>query len=347
MAAIAAAAMPVEARLRALLESEHARWRGVEPAFGELVAVLADFVLGGGKRLRPAFCHWTHVGAGGDPGDPVAVDAGAALELLHAFALLHDDVMDGSSTRRGQPAVHAAVADHHAASGWGGESRRFGEGVAILAGDLAFTWADELLLAAPMPARQVFTELRVELDMGQYLDLVGAARRDSSAARARVVCRYKSGKYTIERPLHLGAALAGRRDELAGPLSAVGLPLGDAFQLVDDLLGVFGSAAATGKPVGDDLREGKPTMLHALAVDRANGAAATTLAADYGRADLDEAGVARLQDVLTGCGAVAEIERMVGALTAEAGMAIDALPFDDGPRAALHELATYIAERDR
>jgi geranylgeranyl diphosphate synthase type I len=348
--AVTGPAGAVDARLREFLAAERSRWGAVDAELAELVDTLAALVLAGGKRLRPAFCHWAHVGAGGDPDDPLAVDAGAALELLHAFALLHDDVMDGSDTRRGRPATHIAFAERHRARRWRGESRRFGDGVAILAGDLAFTWADQLVLPAPLAARQLFAELRLELDMGQYLDVVGTAQGGLDPARAKVVCRYKSGTYTIERPLHLGAALAGRLDELEGPLSAVGLPLGDAFQLVDDLLGAFGDEAATGKPVGGDLREGKPTLLHALAVDRAAslaGGSGAVLRDDYGRDDLDDTGVARVQQALVDSGAVAEIEALVASLVAEARTAIDALPVDEHVRSALHELAVFVSTRDR
>src|SRR5207248_344040 len=198
---------------------------------------LRDLVLAGGKRLRPAFCHWGFVGAGGAPDDPMVVDAGAALELLHTFALVHDDVMDGSGRRRGMATVHRAFEDRHAAAGWSGE------GVAILVGDLAFVYADILLAAAPAPAGQVFSELRLEVNIGQYLDLLGTARRDATPELAERICQYKSGKYTIERPLHLGAALAGRLDDLAPAYTAYGMPLGEAFQLRDDLLGAFGDSS--------------------------------------------------------------------------------------------------------
>lgn len=345
--AIAGPAAAVDARLRAYLDAERARWTAVDAALADPVEVLIDLVvLGGGKRIRPAFCHWAYVGAGGDPADALLVDAGAALELLHAFALLHDDVMDGSPTRRGRPAAHEAHAARHRDAGWRGEGRRFGDGVAILAGDLAFTYADELLAPASLEVRRLWTELRIELDLGQYLDVLGTAQGGVSPERALRICRYKSGKYTIERPLQLGAALAGRLDELARPLSAVGLPLGDAFQLRDDLLGAFGDPTVTGKPVGDDLREGKPTLLHALAVERAEGAAATALA-DYGRTDLDDDGIARVQGALVASGAVAELEAHVKALAAAAAGAIDALDLTAEARHALHDLAAYVVRRDR
>ena len=336
----------VEARVAGVLDAELERWSAVDPDLVEPVAALRDLVLAGGKRLRPAFCHWAYVGAGGCPDDRAVVDAGAALELLHTFALVHDDVMDGSSTRRGTDTIHVQFEAHHALAGLRGEGRRFGEGVAILVGDLSFVYADQLLAGAPPAAHAVFTELRIEVNVGQYLDLVGSARGGVDEQSARRISRFKSGKYTVERPLHLGAALAGRLDDLAAPLSAFGLPVGEAFQLRDDLLGVFGDGAVTGKPVGEDLREGKPTLLYATAVELASPADAAVLAR-YGTPDLDDDDVAALQDVLVGCGAVDAVERGIDRLVAEAVEGLDAACLDGDARSALVELAYFVAGRDR
>ncbi len=336
----------VEARLRRFLEEERGRWTALDPELGPAFSSLETLVLGGGKRLRPAFCHWAFVGAGGDPDDPRVVDAGAAFELLHAFALFHDDVMDGSPTRRGARTTHLEFAARHAVNGWRGEARRFGEGVAILVGDLAFVYADLLLADAPRPAVDVWNELRVELNVGQYLDVVGTAKGDPTQAQALRIARYKSGKYTVERPLHLGAALAGRLDELIEPLSAYGLPLGDAFQLRDDVLGAFGDAAATGKPVGDDLREGKPTPLLAIAGSRA-GASQIRLLERVGAPDLADDEVAALQAVLVDTGSVAQVEATIAARTDEAVAALDRADLTDDAKDALTQLAVYVARRDR
>ena len=336
----------VEARVAALLDDEAVRWAAIDPDLADLVECLADLVDAGGKRLRPAFCHWAYVGAGGDGSDRLVVDAGAAFELLHAFALVHDDIMDGSDQRRGRPTPHIIYALRHQREGWRGESRRFGDGVAILVGDLAFVYADMLMAAAPATARAVYDELRVELNIGQYLDVLGTARGRANLATARRITSYKSGKYTVERPLHVGAALAGRLDELAGPLSEYGLPLGEAFQLRDDLLGAFGDVTATGKPVGDDLREGKPTPLMAIAVQRATGAAAARLRR-AGDPELSDAEVAGLQEVLVDTGARDEIERAIERLTNEAVEAVKASPLVEEAQVALAELAAYVAWRDR
>ena len=343
---LARIARDVEGRIARLLEDELERWAAVDADLAEPLAALRELVLAGGKRLRPAFCHWAYVGAGGAARDEAVVDAGAALELLHTFALVHDDVMDGSATRRGTDTIHVLFEAEHAVEGWRGEARRFGEGVAILVGDLAFVYADRLLARAPAAAHAVFDELRIEVNVGQYLDLLGTAQGRVDETRARRISRFKSGKYTVERPLHLGAALAGRLDDLAAPLSAFGLPLGEAFQLRDDLLGVFGDGAVTGKPVGEDLREGKPTLLFAIAAERASGADAAVLAR-HGTPDLDEDGVAALQDVLLGTGAVDAVEQAIDQLVAEAVEAMDAAPLAEPARQALVELAYFVAGRDR
>lgn len=338
----------VEARLAGLLAAERARWTAVDPDAVDLFDALERLLLAPAKRLRPAFCYWGFVAAGGDPGDDRPVTAGAAFELLHAFALLHDDVMDGSWLRRGQPACHVDQAARHDAGGWAGESRRFGDGVAILAGDLAYAYADELMRLAPEAARAVWAELRLELNVGQYLDILGTARRERRAAAAERIARYKSGRYTVERPLHVGALLAeppSPADLLAG-LSAYGVPLGDAFQFRDDLLGAFGDPELTGKPVGDDLREGKPTVLLAMAAARADPGQGEILAA-VGDPDLSPADVAAIQEVLVATGAVAELEARIDTLVAEALDGLAEAPVAADARPALTELTRVVAYRSR
>ena len=334
----------VEARLVELFDDEVPRWAALDPVLADPLQSLRTFVLDGGKRLRPAFCHWGFVGAGGDPADPAVVDAGAAFELLQAFALIHDDVMDGSAVRRGARTAHLDYGDRHRDGSWRGEERRFGEGVAILLGDLAFVYADRLLPRSSADVQIVWDELRTELNVGQYLDLIGTARGDVDHAAARRIARYKSGKYTIERPLHVGAALAGRFADLGGPLSAYGDPLGEAFQLRDDLLGAFGDEAVTGKPVGDDLREGKPTPLMALATAAADPDQALVLSL-VGEPQLDAGQVAAVQHVLRETGAVDAIEASITALTDEALSALAVTPVTDDARAELEALARFVAWR--
>lgn len=226
----------VDNRLRALLTEEEARWVGFDADLATPFAELARMVVGGGKRLRPVFTYWGFVGAGGSPTDPRVIDAGAAFELLHAFALFHDDIMDGSVARRGATTTHESMQAEHRARRWSGDARRFGDGAAILIGDLSFVYADMLLSHLGPRGWQMWNELRVELNIGQYLDMLGSAQNERRPEKAARICRYKSGKYTIERPLHLGALLADEATPLLENYSAYGLPLGDAFQLRDDVL---------------------------------------------------------------------------------------------------------------
>lgn len=335
-----------EARVVALLTEEIERWSGIDSNLREPIEALKNLVIAGGKRLRPAFCHWAFIGAGGSPDDAAMINAGAALELLHSFALIHDDVMDGSDRRRDIPAVHRHFMNRHAESSWNGEERRFGEGAAILIGDFAFVYADRLMAGCSTTTREIYDELRLELCVGQYLDLLGTAAGERNAERARRIEWYKSGKYTVERPLHLGAALAGRYEELAEDLSAFGLPLGEAFQMRDDILGVFGDTAITGKPVGDDLREGKLTPLIAYASERADASQAQLLDR-VGAPDLGTDEIEALCSLLTETGALEAAETSIKHLVAESMEALSQVDITEEARHALGELGLFVAWRDR
>ncbi|MGW5318060.1 polyprenyl synthetase family protein [Nocardia thailandica] len=301
------------------------------PVFTEAVDALEQFVLRGGKRTRPAFAWTGWLGAGGDPAGPQAAPvlaACAALELVQACALVHDDIIDSSRTRRGFPTVHVDFAERHRAAGHAGDGADFGSAVAILIGDLALAWADDLVNEAGLePAARVrfapvWAAMRTEVLGGQLLDINGEAGGDETVAAALRINRFKTAAYTVERPLHLGAALAGADDALVAALRTYGTDIGIAFQLRDDLLGVFGDPAVTGKPSGDDLREGKRTVLIAEALRRADAtdpAAAALLRAGLGT-DLDDGTVDRLRTLLTDLGAVEEVERRIAALT-ESGLA--------------------------
>lgn len=334
----------VDNRLRALLTEEEARWVGFDADLSTPFAELARMVVGGGKRLRPVFTYWGFVGAGGSPTDPRVIDAGAAFELLHAFALFHDDIMDGSVARRGATTTHESMQAEHRARRWSGDARRFGDGAAILIGDLSFVYADMLLSHLGPRGWQMWNELRVELNIGQYLDMLGSAQNERRPEKAARICRYKSGKYTIERPLHLGALLADEATPLLEKYSAYGLPLGDAFQLRDDVLGAFGDSAVTGKPVGDDLREAKPTPLMALAMSRATQSQREVLSR-VGVGVLSDTDVARVQQAIVDCGALAEMEITIERLTNEAIDAISAASIDAEVRAELVELARFVSDR--
>ena len=336
----------VDVRLDEFLAAERARWAAFDPELAHPIDEIRRLVLSGGKRLRPAFCHWGYVGAGGGDNDQIDIDAGAAFELMHAFALFHDDVMDDADSRRGQPTTHTIAAEQHAEQAWAGESRRFGEGVAILVGDLAFVYADQLLEEASLEASKIWNELRIELNIGQYLDILGGVSRTRDVVKSERICRYKSGKYTIERPLHLGAVLAApeRADELLPHLSNYGLPFGDAFQMRDDVMGAFGDEAVTGKPVGGDLIEGKPTPLLARATRRATDAQREVLEL-VGNPDLDADGVAKIQQVIVETGGLDELEAHINELTESAVTSLDAAPITALAKTELIQLAEFVSQR--
>jgi geranylgeranyl diphosphate synthase type I len=340
----------VDKALAAFLAVQRTRLLAIDEALGEISDALDDFVLGGGKRLRPAFAYWGYRGAGGADSEQV-VAAVSALELVQASALIHDDLMDRSDTRRGEPAIHRRFAAWHAAAGWRGSGDSFGDSAAVLLGDMAMVWSDELLHTSGIEpadlarARPDFDEMRTEVTAGQYLDVLTAATGDLSTERAGKVARYKSAKYTVERPLLLGAALAGAPDPLRRAYSAYGLPLGEAFQLRDDVLGVFGDPAQTGKPAGDDLREGKRTYLVAAAHAALGAASQAELTARLGDPGLDDAGVERMRTLIRESGALARTEERITTLTESALTALAAAEMDGEARTVLRELADAATRR--
>jgi geranylgeranyl diphosphate synthase type I len=316
----------------------------VSPDLDPLVAALADLLSG--------FCYWGWRGAGGDPrDDDAALRAAAALEFLQACALIHDDVMDGSDTRRGLPSAHRRFAGMHRAEEWLGSPESFGVGAAILLGDLCLSWADEVLMGSGLPSdglergKAVYDEMRTELMAGQYLDLLEQARGGGSVDRAMLVVRYKSAKYTIERPLHLGAALAGAGPDVVSAYTGYGLPLGEAFQLRDDILGVFGDPQETGKPAGDDLREGKRTVLVAEALARSTPAQAEVIRRFLGDPGLDSAGVEELRGIIADTGALASTEALIDALLDAALGSLDTADLDEEATEVLVGLAHAATRR--
>ena len=321
----------------------------VSPDLSALGDAVRD-LMAGGKRLRPAFCYWGWRAAGGSPTD-AAYQAASSLEFLQACALIHDDVMDGSDTRRGMPAAHRRFATLHRGSEWLGSSENFGVGAAILLGDLCLSWADEMLLTSDMSAealsraKSVYDVMRTELMGGQYLDLLEQARGGGSVERALVVVQYKSAKYTIERPLHLGAALAGAGDDTISALSDYGLPLGAAFQLRDDVLGVFGDPSQTGKPAGDDLREGKRTVLIAETLERASTTQADVMRANLGDPALSGATVDTLREIITATGALDRVESMIAQFTEQSLIAARSPLFDPTAAEVLEGLAIAATSR--
>jgi geranylgeranyl diphosphate synthase type I len=346
----------IDARLEEFLDARAAELLAVSPQLAPVAEVVHRSIRGG-KRLRAAFCWQGWRGAGGEGDDTAAVGLAAALELFHVAALVHDDVMDRSPTRRGVPTVHRAMAQHHRDSGLVGDATRHGDEVAVLVGDLCLTWSDQLLTTsvAGSPHRQAvhqaFDLMRTQVIAGQYLDLLEAARPGGSSDvdDVRAVLHYKSAKYTVEHPLVLGGALAGASADLRAAYAAFGLPVGEGFQLRDDLLGVFGDPARTGKPADDDLREGKHTLLVSYAAERATGRQREVLDRHLGAPDLDADGAEALRSVLVATGARSRAESRISELhaTARGRLAqLGALGVPEDVRTSLGALADAAVRRE-
>ncbi len=353
----------VQERIDAFLDSRSSILAPLGSDALDFAAISREF-LRGGKRFRALFCWWgwrAFRSGEARSADDIAsvVSAAAALEIFHAAALVHDDIIDNSDTRRGAPAAHVRFADRHSTSSWRGIPDAFGRSAAILLGDLLLGWSDELLdealLASPdrgaaRAARLEFNRMRSEVTAGQYLDIleeqawVARSEAEQLEAAWRVI-RFKSAGYSIESPLVLGASLAGADRAQVEAMRAFGLPLGIAFQLRDDVLGVFGDSTVTGKPSGDDLREGKRTVLIALTRSALSASHARLVDELLGDPQLDAAAVASLQATIRDCGALDRVEELIRSHTDEALAALDAMPIDDAARSSLRTLATAVTDR--
>lgn len=321
----------VDAALREFVGTATGELRVIGDDLVPVAEAAAEFVLAGGKRLRPAFCYWGALYAGAADCDAL-IRAAASLELLQACALVHDDVIDHSDTRRGRPAIHRRFADLHTREGWTGEAADFGAAAAILLGDVLLAWSDAMLAASGLDdaalrrAQPVSAAMRTEVMAGQYLDIVEQARGTTTVERALTIARLKSAKYTVERPLHLGAAIADAPPEYFAAFTSYGLLVGEAFQLHDDLLGVFGDSDLTGKPAGDDIREGKQTVLIALALDRSTPSEASRLRTALGNPALDDDTVDELRKIITSSGAEDEVRTMIKTRLSDAVTALGSGP---------------------
>ena len=359
----------VSAEISAFLSEQSAVLDSVGP---ELVPVhlMASQLLCGGKRIRPAFCVWGYIAAAGIPTQeelkPLLAAAGS-LDVLHVSALIHDDLMDSSDLRRGRPAAHRQFEALHANAGWLGDSAAFGRAGAILLGDLLLMWSAQMLHGAGVDqstlerALPIVEAMRTEVTCGQYLDIVAQAHPLRKRAPAigslrptielalddasRVV-EYKAGRYTVQRPSQIGAALGGGDDELYFALGAYGSPLGRAFQFRDDLLGVFGDPKITGKPAGDDLREGKRTVLVAHAYAHAGDAGQKLLLQRLGDPALDGTGISELQQVIVESGARDAVESMINEYYERALKALHDTEITEEGRTGLTALADAAVRRE-
>ena len=343
-------------QLREYLAQRRAEARYIGADYDDMIAVLEDFVLRGGKRMRPLFAYWGYRAVTPEPQAPVddeILRLFAALELLHACALVHDDVIDDSDTRRGWPTVHMHFAGLHRTRGWRGSAAGFGRSAAILLGDLSLVWADDIVAALDRPApdrrrvQRVWSDIRTEVLGGQYLDIVAESSGAHSIASAMTVNTYKTASYTVSRPLQLGAAAAADRPDVLDAFHELGTDLGVAFQLRDDVLGVFGDPTVTGKPSGDDLRSGKRTVLLAEAMERAertDPGAAGLLRSAIGT-DLSDPEVGEICAVIESVGALAAVEDRIETLTHRALAVLDSAPINAPAKLGLAELAGLAANR--
>lgn len=349
-------AAAVTGELRGYLAGRRSDAAYIGTDYDGLIAILEDFVLRGGKRLRPAFAYWGYRAVTPGPEDSVddeMLRLFAALELLHACALVHDDVIDESGTRRGMPTAHVQFAHLHRERGWLGSAEQFGRSAAILLGDLSLVWADDIVAGVNLAAdgqrrvQRVWSDIRTEVLGGQYLDIVAESRGTHSIDTAMNVNTYKTASYTVSRPLQLGAAAAADRPDVQTVFHGVGTDLGVAFQLRDDVLGVFGDPAVTGKPSGDDLRAGKRTVLLAEAVERADRSdpvAAELLRSSVGT-DLSETQVRELCLVIESVGALSAVEEHISMLTRRALEVLERAPINAPAKAGLTVLAGLAANR--
>ncbi|WP_017835543.1 polyprenyl synthetase family protein [Dietzia sp. UCD-THP] len=338
--------------LRRHLDERRRVVSGVDDRVDALAGRLSDFVLNGGKRIRPRFglAGWSAA----SPADATVPDeiitACAALELIQACALIHDDIVDASDTRRGRPTVHRSIEAAHRDLGWSGDPARYGVSQAILVGDLALAWADEMFVtsgvdpAALGRALEPWYAMKTEVLSGQMLDILAESSGATDEETPARVNRFKTAAYTVERPLHIGAALAGAAPDTVTALREFGVAVGQAFQLRDDMLGVFGDPEVTGKPSGDDLREGKRTLLLARGTALATAGEADFLLSVLGT-DLAPAELERARRILVDCGAVASVEAEIDTFTVRALDAIGSDAVSEHGRVTLRALAEAATRR--
>ena len=341
----------VEIELANFLTQQARFLKDISSDLAPVSQALSSFLLDSGKRLRPLFAYSGYMSAGADL-TPSVVKAIASLELLQACALIHDDLMDGSDTRRGKPSIHRHFESMHVQEELEGFAPAYGLAAAVLLGDLALVWSNQMLNESGLSTRAfshtlpIHDEMRVELMAGQFLDIFEQTQKSTDLKRSIKVAQYKSGKYTIERPLLIGATLSERQSpELLRDLSGYGLPLGEAFQYRDDLLGVFGDSSLTGKPAGDDLREGKRTVLIALTDLASTDAMREESKKYFGSPYLEANGIAILQEIIVSSGAKEKLESMIERLTDQALRSAESEFIDERAQPILLELAKIATKK--
>ena len=358
--AVAEDDLPREVRsaLAQYLTTRVAECKDMDPDFADSAEQLVEFVLRGGKRIRPTFAWWGWRAAGGPAEGPQAravLQAASALELVQACALIHDDLIDDSRLRRGFPTVHEGAAERHRREGWSGPPQRYGMAAAVLLGDLALSWADDMLHTAGLDSEPLsralrpWRAMRTEVLAGQHLDILAQVRGDETPQAALRIGALKAASYTVQRPLEFGALLGGADDELLAALHRFGTDIGVAFQLRDDVLGVFGDSEVTGKPAGDDLREGKRTLLVAETLQRAeqqdDRQALDAVRAALGDEDLDQQRVDQVCAAMRRVGGVRAVEDRISELTGTAADALRSVALPETAADRLSRLAVAATDR--
>ena len=336
--------------LNAFLDEKLSEASKIHPEVTVLVEEIRRFVAAGGKRVRPAFAYAAYISSGGRSLEAILY-ASASLELLHAFALIHDDIIDNSDLRRGKPSVHKVFEDFHHKRGLKGDVKNFGLSSAILAGDLAITFADELLNTAPFPAERIrrakryYDLMKKQVLYGQYLDVLVPLKKEVTEKDVLTIIEYKTAKYTVERPLHIGASLSGADEDYFKLFSSYGIPLGQSFQMQDDIMGTFSSAEKIGKPVDSDIKEGKQTMLVVKAYEfskKAEREFLDTVLGDDKASDKDIEGV---RDIIRTSGALTYCHELSNALIKKAKKSIEKARFEEDGKKFLLEAADYLLTR--
>ncbi|MGB5753059.1 MAG: polyprenyl synthetase family protein [Thermoanaerobaculia bacterium] len=342
----------LETDLMAWVEAKRLATRAELAEADELTGVLSEFLARDGKRLRPALVYYSYRACGGDS-EPVVMPVAMAVELLHTYLLVHDDIMDHAKTRRGEPAVHVLFSDLHRDRGWQGDSSQFGTSVGILLGDLAESYAVELYSSSVMSedvradVRQCFSTMCQEVIVGQYLEMTAGYRGTLTEAELLRILQMKSGRYSVERPVQLGALLAGASGDTLDALTRYGARLGEAFQLQDDLLGMFGDVETVGKPVGEDLAEGKYTILIHSALAKLSPADRTIVESALGNADVREDEVREVQRLIESVGARQQVVEMVDTRLQAAEQALDEANVIGPGADFLQGLMDYLRGRER
>jgi geranylgeranyl diphosphate synthase, type I len=361
----------VDQRISSFLDAREAEMEIISPDLAHLVDY-TRVLLANGKRFRARFCYWgwRAIHSLPEDSDPLGgvekiddLDAvlalAVSLEIFHAAALVHDDIMDNSDTRRGKPSAHRSFEIFHKERGFSGSHQHFGLSTALLVGDLLLAWSDQLLssalrhdmsASAEAETRAQFARMRQEVTLGQYLDIHEEAAWPHTPDHERMdralrVVTYKSAKYSMEAPLLIGASLAGATAAHRAALSEFGLPLGIAFQLRDDVLGVFGDSEITGKPSGDDLREGKRTVLIALAEQAMPATTKRLFQEMLGEPTLDGDQIGVMQSTLRDTGALDSVEEMIESYVHQAMGALEGAPIAAGAKQELGRLAEVVTQR--